>query len=65
MNTPTTYKEERVVITGDKWNGGAFTEYIYKTSAAKLARFYRGRGYKVKTWTVEDFQQHLSQPTND
>ena len=29
-------------------------------SAKKNARFYRSRGYKVKTWTVEEYHQHLS-----
>lgn len=51
---------ERVVITGEKWNGGSFVEYCYPDSAKKNARFYRSRGYKVKTWTVEEYHNHLS-----
>lgn len=54
-------RAERVVVTGEKRGGGSFVDYCYKESAAKYARFYRGRGYAVKTWTVDEYHRHIEQ----
>ena len=51
--------EERIVITGEKHGGGSFTEYCYKATARKNAKFYRGRGFKVITWTIGEYREHL------
>lgn len=58
---PGSAKPERVVLTAEKRGGGSSVEYCHPDSAAKNARFYRGRGYTVKTWTVEEYHQHLEQ----